>query len=64
MIVSPAGEVVAGPLHEQHGILYADCEIATAAARRTLDVTGHYSRPDIFSLEVMRAPSKPIKFSG
>jgi nitrilase len=64
VIVSPAGEIVAGPLHEQHGILYADCEIATAAARRTLDVTGHYSRPDIFSLEVMRAPSEPIKFSG
>jgi nitrilase len=64
VIVSPLGTVVAGPLHQQHGILYADCEVATAAARRTLDVTGHYSRPDIFSLEVMRASSEPIKFSS
>ena len=63
MIVSPVGTIVAGPLHEQHGILYADCEVATAAARRTLDVTGHYSRPDIFRLEVVREPSQPIKFS-
>jgi nitrilase len=63
VIVSPAGNVVAGPLHEQHGTLYADCEIATAAAHRTLDVTGHYSRPDIFSLEVSREPRQPVKFS-
>ena len=64
VIVSPSGTIVAGPLHQEHGILYADCEISTAAARRTLDVTGHYSRPDIFSLEVLREPSQPVKFSG
>jgi nitrilase len=55
---------VAGPLHEQHGILYADCDPAVASAeKRTLDVAGHYGRPDIFKLEVDRGPLAPIEFA-
>src|SRR6267378_167800 len=34
VIVDPRGVVVAGPLHEKHGILYADCDPARAAAAR------------------------------
>jgi nitrilase len=65
VIVSPAGEVVAGPLHETHGILYAECDPARAvAARRTLDVAGHYGRPDIFHLDVARDRRAPIAFSA
>jgi nitrilase len=65
VIVSPAGEVVAGPLHEAHGILYAECDPARAvAARRTLDVAGHYGRPDIFHLDVARDRRAPIAFSA
>jgi len=64
VIVEPGGSVVAGPLHEQHGILYADCDPATAsAAKRTLDVAGHYGRPDIFKLEVNRERVAPVEFS-
>src|SRR5438270_8834555 len=64
VIVDPAGKVVAGPLHEEHGILYAECDPARPAAmRRTLDVAGHYGRPDIFRLEVMREPLVPLSFS-
>ncbi|HEY1456228.1 MAG TPA: nitrilase-related carbon-nitrogen hydrolase, partial [Candidatus Dormibacteraeota bacterium] len=63
LIVNPSGDIVAGPLHEQHGILYADCDPALAsAAKRTLDVAGHYGRPDIFKLEVNRAALPPIDF--
>jgi len=63
VVVSPRGEVVAGPLHNQHGILYADCDPTRAAAeRRTLDVAGHYSRPDVFHLEVMREPRVQVGF--
>ena len=63
LIVSPLGKIVEGPLHEQHGILYAECDPAVAAAaRRTLDVAGHYSRPDIFRLEVIREHRAPITF--
>ena len=61
VIVDPGGTVVAGPLHEQHGILFADCDPAAAdAARRTLDVAGHYGRPDVFSLAVNREARSPL----
>ncbi|MEP7105145.1 MAG: carbon-nitrogen hydrolase family protein [Chloroflexota bacterium] len=61
VIVDPRGKVVAGPLHEEHGILYADCNPADSdAARRTLDVAGHYGRPDVFTLEVDREARPPV----
>jgi nitrilase len=64
VIVNPYGKIVAGPLHEKHGILYADCDPArAAAAKRTLDVAGHYGRPDIFRLEVNREARAPVDFS-
>jgi nitrilase len=63
VIVDPRGNIVAGPLHEQHGILYADCDPAVASAqKRTLDVAGHYGRPDIFKLEVDWEALAPIEF--
>jgi nitrilase len=64
VIVDPGGNVVAGPLHEKYGILYADCDPArAAAAKRTLDVAGHYGRPDIFRLEVNRGTRAPVDFA-
>lgn len=63
VVVNPAGAVVAGPLHREKGILYADIDTEAAQrARRSLDVCGHYSRPDIFSLSVNRGPLEPIAF--
>ena len=64
VVVAPGGEMVAGPLHEEQGLLFADIEPSrAAAARRTLDVTGHYSRPDIFQLTVDRSAREPISYS-
>ena len=50
---------VAGPLHEAHGIVYADVDPLMAdAAHYTLDAAGHYNRPDIFrSLSAGDEPS-------
>ena len=63
-IVAPGGKIVAGPLHEETGILYADCDPAeAAAARRTLDAAGHYSRPDVFDFRVNRRQHRPVEFS-
>ncbi len=63
VIVDPRGKIVAGPMHEEHGILYADCDPGVSdAAKRTLDVAGHYGRPDIFHLEVNREALTPIEF--
>jgi len=65
VVVDPRGNIVAGPLHAQHGIIYADCDPATSsAAKRTLDVAGHYGRPDIFRLEVNREARTPIDFGS
>jgi len=57
MIVDPDGRVVAGPLEEEEGILYAEVESHQLVGPRwQLDVAGHYARPDIFELRVHRGP--------
>jgi nitrilase len=62
VVIAPGGEKVAGPLHEQQGILYAEVDPARAAsARRTFDVAGHYARPDLFTLHVNRRRQSPIE---
>ena len=64
VVVKPMGTVVAGPLHREKGILYAEIDTEAAQrARRSLDVCGHYSRPDIFTFSVDRRSLKPVDFS-
>jgi nitrilase len=63
VVVAPGGAIVAGPLHEEHGLLLADIDPArAAAAHRTLDVAGHYSRSDIFSLAIDRSAQRPVTY--
>ena len=63
VVIEPGGRVAAGPLHEEDGLLIHDIDPAqTAVARRALDVTGHYARPDIFQLRVHRAALPPVAF--
>lgn len=64
VIVAPDGQIVAGPLRAEYGILYADVDAETSRTlHRSLDVAGHYGRPDIFSLTVDRTPHRPIEFT-
>jgi nitrilase len=64
VIVRPTGVIEAGPMRREKGSLYAEIDSEAARrARRTLDITGHYSRPDIFSLSVDRSPRPPVVFS-
>jgi nitrilase len=52
-IVGPDGEILAGPLEEAAGIIYAELDIDRArASRRQFDPTGHYARGDVFRLVV------------
>jgi nitrilase len=63
VIIKPSGAIAAGPLTREKGILYAEIDVEAARrARRSLDVTGHYSRPDIFGLTVDRRPRGPVTF--
>ncbi len=63
VVVAPGGDIVAGPLHEEHGILLAQVDVGRAAAdHRVLDVAGHYNRADIFQLTVDREPRVPIAY--
>jgi nitrilase len=63
VVVRPMGAIAAGPLRREKGILYAEIDVDVARrARRSLDVCGHYARPDIFSLSVNRRPLDPVTF--
>jgi nitrilase len=63
VIVAPGGKVVAGPLHEALGILHAEIDLERVGmARRSLDVAGHYARPDLFRLQVNTQPTRPVSF--
>jgi nitrilase len=63
VVVKPFGGVIAGPLHQEKGILYAEVSLEDARnARKSLDVAGHYGRPDIFSLDVDRRDMPPVAF--
>jgi nitrilase len=52
-IFAPGGDLLAGPLWDEEGILYADLDPAVLyAARQRFDPAGHYHRPDVLSLTV------------
>ena len=60
-IVGPLGEVLAGPLWDTEGILFADLDMgAVVRARFDFDPTGHYARPDVFRLVVDERPRPPV----
>jgi nitrilase len=63
-VIKPGGAIAAGPHNRRKEILYAEIDPEDARrARRSLDVCGHYARPDIFSFSVDRRPMPPLTFS-
>lgn len=63
IIVDPMGNVLAGPLQDKEGLLSALIDLADIPkARYDLDVSGHYSRPDIFELKVDERPKSGVVF--
>ena len=56
-IISPLGEVLAGPLWGEEGVLTAELDLdEVAKSKLDFDVIGHYARPDIFELKVKNQP--------
>lgn len=61
VIISPLGQILAGPLRGKEGILLATIDLdEITRARFDLDVVGHYARPDVFTLRVNRSPQQPV----
>jgi predicted amidohydrolase len=55
-VIAPDGSYLAGPLYDAPALLYADLDLDRVREERmTLDVTGHYHRPDVFAFSVARA---------
>ena len=53
VIISPLGKVLAGPLFDKEGILYADLDLREIIkAKMDFDVIGHYARPDVFDFKL------------
>jgi nitrilase len=60
VVIAPGGKIEAGPLRREIGILYAEIDTdRVGLARRSLDVVGHYARPDLFRLQVDTHPRRP-----
>jgi nitrilase len=65
VVIAPGGQIMAGPMREEPGILFSDIDPKKVGiARRALDVAGHYSRPDIFQLNVNTRPQSSVVFNA
>jgi len=52
-IIGPDGSLLAGPLRDEEAILTAELDLGRISEESlTLDVTGHYHRPDIFDVRM------------
>jgi nitrilase len=52
VIVSPLGDVLAGPLWDQEGLVIAELDRhEIVRAKMDFDATGHYHRPDVFGFQ-------------
>jgi predicted amidohydrolase len=52
-IIAPDGSLLAGPVFNEETLLTAELDLSRIAQESlALDVTGHYSRPDIFEVKI------------
>jgi len=65
VIISPFGDLLAGPHYGHAAVLIADLDLdEIARGKFDLDVVGHYARPDVFQLRVNEAPTPAVVFDG
>lgn len=63
VIVGPLGDILAGPLLNETGLITAEIDTdELVKARYDFDVNGHYARPDIFNLSVDERKKQNVAF--
>lgn len=61
-VIAPDSSYVVEPVRGREELLTAELDLDRIAQEKlTLDVTGHYSRPDLFELRVNRAPLTQLR---
>jgi len=63
LIMDPRGELLAGPLLDEEGLVSAEIDLRVLREeRQNFDPAGHYSRPDVFSFSVNRRRLESVQF--
>ena len=64
-VIGPDGQYVVKPAYGSYTTVFADIDPgAVAEARLALDTDGHYSRPDVFSLQVDTRNRRNVDFNA
>ena len=54
-VIGPDGRYIAGPIFDEETVLTAEIDLSEIDREKmTLDVSGHYGRPDVFGLTLNR----------
>lgn len=65
LVVAPGGTVVAGPLSGEKGYVLCDVDLdSVITARSPLNITGHYARPNRFTLDLNKEPQQSFRVKG
>jgi nitrilase len=64
-VIAPDANYVVGPVFDKACILYADIDLGRITeGHLVIDTQGHYSRPDVFHLQVEDRPQMSVTFTS